>query len=98
MATSTRPTRARQRAATLGRPEELKNADYGLAPGGSIDGNQPGYFDMPDVDNDGVVDFTRRWEVLDVGAGKVMRFRVFSLLAAYGPAKDSMMTALVARR
>ena len=53
---------------------------------------------MPDVNNDGIVDFTRRWEVLDVGAGKVMRVRVFSLLAAYGPAKDSMMTALVARR
>ncbi len=79
--------------------EELKNADFnGLAPGGSIDGNQPGYFDMPDVNNDGVVDFTRRWEVLDLGAGKVMRVRVISLLAAYGPAKDSMMTALVARR
>ena len=78
--------------------EELKNADFnGLAPGGSIDGNQAGYFDMPDVNNDGVVDFTRRWEVLDLGAGKVMRVRVISLLAAYGPAKESMMTALVAR-
>ena len=49
--------------------EELKNADFnGLAPGGSIDGNQAGYFDMPDVNNDGVVDFTRRWEVLDVAS------------------------------
>ncbi len=78
--------------------EELKNADFnGLAPGGSINGNQPGYFDMPDVNNDGVVDFTRRWEVIDLGAGKVMRVRVVSQLAAYGPAKESTMSALVAR-
>jgi len=78
--------------------EELKNVDFnGLAPGGSINANQPGYFDMPDVDNDGIVDYTRRWEVLDLGVGKVMRVRVISLLAAYGPAKDSLMTALVAR-
>ncbi len=79
--------------------EELKNADFnGLAPGGSINGNQPGYFDMPDVNNDGVVDFTRRWEIIDLGVGKVMRVRVVSQLAAYGPAKESTMTALVARR
>jgi prepilin-type N-terminal cleavage/methylation domain-containing protein len=78
--------------------EELKNVDFnGLAAGGSINANQPGYFDMPDVDNDGVVDYTRRWEVLDLGIGKVMRVRVISRLAAYGPAKDSMMSALVAR-
>lgn len=78
--------------------EELRNVDFnGLAPGGSINGNEPGYFDMPDVDNDGVVDYTRRWEVLDLGVGKLMRVRVISLLAVYGPAKDSMMTALVAR-
>ncbi len=79
--------------------EELKNADFnGLAPGGSINGNLPGYFDMPDVNNDGVVDFTRRWEIIDLGVGKVMRVRVVSQLAAYGPAKESTMTALVARR
>lgn len=78
--------------------EELMNVDFdGLAPGGSINGNQPGYFDTPDVDNDGIADYTRRWEVLDLGPGKVMRVRVISMLAAYGPAKDSMMTALVAR-
>lgn len=78
--------------------EELKNADFnGLAPGGSINGNQPGYFDMPDVNNDGVVDFTRRWEIIDLGVGKVMRVRVVSQLAAYGPAKESTMSALVAR-
>ncbi len=78
--------------------EELKNVDFnGLVPGGSLNGDLPGYFDMPDVDNDGIVDYTRRWEVLDLGVGKVMRVRVISLLAAYGPAKDSLMTALVAR-
>jgi len=79
--------------------EELKNVDFtALVPGGSINADQPGFFDTPDVDGDGVTDFTRRWEVLDLGAGKVMRVRVVSQLAAYGPAKDSLMTVLVARR
>ncbi len=78
--------------------EELKNVDFnGLVPGGSINGDLPGYFDMPDVDNDGITDYTRRWEILDLGAGKLLRVRVISLLAADGPAKDSMMAVLVAR-
>lgn len=78
--------------------EELKNFDFAvLAAGGSINADQAGFFDTPDVNNDGIVDYTRRWEVLDLGAGKVVRVRVIAELAVLGPAKDSMMTVLVAR-
>jgi len=78
--------------------EELKNVDYDtLAAGGSITGDLPGFFDSPDLDGDGTAEFTRRWQVLDLGSGKVMRVRVLSNLAAYGPAKESNMSVLVAR-
>lgn len=78
--------------------EELKNVDFDtLVAGGSINGDLAGFFDNPDVDGDGNADFTRRWQVLDLGAGKVMRVRVLSQLAAFGPAKESNMSVLIAR-
>lgn len=77
--------------------EELKNVEFDtLAAGGSVNVDLAGFFDTPDVDGDGAADYTRRWEVQDLGTGKVTRVRVVSQLASYGPAKESNLSALIA--
>lgn len=78
--------------------EELRNEDYvTLAAGGSLGADSVGYFDSPDVDGDGNAEFNRRWQITDLGPGKIVRVRVMSLLGALGPAKDSTLMTLVAQ-
>lgn len=77
--------------------EELKNTDYDtLAAGGATASETAGFFDNPDVDGDGTVDFSRRWQIQDVAGGKVISVRVVSTLATSGPPKDAVMVVLIA--
>ena len=79
------------------RLEQLTQIDYpALAPGGSIGADLGGFFDILDVDGDGVDDYTRRWEIADLGDSKRIRVRVFSLLDVVGPAKEATYVTLVA--
>ena len=77
--------------------EELSELDYAaLAPGGSVAADTAGFFDNPDVDDDGAGDYTRRWEIADLGGSKRIRVRVISMLAAFGPEKETNVVTLIA--
>ena len=79
------------------RLEELRNSEYDLLlPGGSIAVNSAGFSDNIDVDADGVDDYTRRWEVLDLGDRKEIRVRAISLLSTMGPPKEATLHFLMA--
>ena len=77
--------------------EELTLSFAGLNAGGSLDVDTPGFFDTPDVDGDGTGDYTRRWDVTDLGTSKQVRVRVIPQLASFGPAKEATIVALVAQ-
>lgn len=77
--------------------EDLTQLQYdAIVPGGSLAADTAGFFDAIDVDADGVVDYTRRWEIADLGDSKRIRVRVFSTLDVVGPAKEAQYVALVA--
>ncbi len=77
--------------------EILRNTDYtALAAGGSVASDTAGFFDTPDVDLDGIVDYTRRWQVVDNGTNKVITVRVIVPQTTMGAAKEATVTSLVA--
>lgn len=77
--------------------EQLKKSGYGqLSAGGSIDVNSAGFFDNLDVDGDGKNDYTRRWEIRDLGDRKEIRVRTLSTFAATGGAKQATLTTVLA--
>jgi type II secretory pathway pseudopilin PulG len=79
------------------RLESLRNTPYDLLlPGGSIVVNAAGFSENLDVNADGVDDYSRRWEVLDLGDRKELRVRTLSLLATMGPPKEAVMHLIVA--
>ena len=79
------------------RLEALRNTQYdSLAPGGSIAVNTAGFSENIDVDGDGVDDYSRRWEILDLGDRKEIRVRAISLLIALGPPKEAILHLIVA--
>lgn len=78
--------------------EQLRNLSYkSLVPGGSIDVNSAGFFDSSDIDGNGIVDYTRRWEITDLGDRKQIRVRVIAALNLTGGPKEATFAALVAR-
>ena len=77
--------------------EELSQLDYAaLNPGGSVTADTAGFWENLDVDADGTDDYTRRWEIVDLGSSKRIRVRVFSLLDVIGPAKEANYVTLIA--
>jgi len=79
------------------RLEQLRNIQYDLlAAGGSIAVNAAGFSETIDIDRDGVDDYSRRWEILDLGDRKEIRVRAISLLITMGPPKEATLYLLVA--
>lgn len=79
------------------RLEQLRNIRYdSLAPGGSIAVNAAGFSENLDIDGDGVDDYSRRWEILDLGDRKEIRVRAVSLLITMGPPKEATLHLIVA--
>ena len=76
--------------------ERLPRVSVLLLPGGSIAVNAAGFSENLDVNGDGVDDYTRRWEVLDLGDRKEIRVRTISLLTTLGPAKETTLHLLLA--
>lgn len=78
--------------------EELRNIEYDdLGPGGSVAADVAGFSDQRDVDDDGTVEFRRRWEITDNGDTKTVQVFVEALVDVAGPEKTSTVVALVAR-
>lgn len=81
------------------RLEELTRLAYeDLVPGGAITVGINGYFDTLDLDNDGVDDYVRRWQITDLGTEMRIRVRVISLLDVVGPPKEATYVTLKANR
>ncbi|NKB88877.1 MAG: hypothetical protein GKS06_11725 [Acidobacteria bacterium] len=79
--------------------EELRNSDYdSLTAGGDVNSNAEGFFDTPDVDGDGNVDYTRRWAVTDQSGGKSIQVRVIANVETMGPMREATMATVVAER
>ena len=79
------------------RLEQLRNTKYDLlTAGGSIAVNAAGFSETVDIDADGVEDYSRRWEILDLGDRKEIRVRAISLLMTMGPPKEATLYLLVA--
>ncbi|MCH7823648.1 MAG: prepilin-type N-terminal cleavage/methylation domain-containing protein [Acidobacteria bacterium] len=79
------------------RLEQMRNTQYDLLlPGGSIAVNAAGFWENLDINGDGVNDYARRWEVLDLGDRKEIRVRTMSLLSTMGPPKETTLHQLVA--
>ena len=79
------------------RLEELTQLDYlNLTPGGSLAADVGGFSDTLDVNGDGVDDYTRRWEITDLGSSKRIRVQVISTLDVVGPRKEATYVTLVA--
>lgn len=81
------------------RLEDLTQAEFvDLVPGGNLNADVAGYSETLDLDNDGLNDYTRRWEVTDLGTEMRLRVRVFALQDSVGPAKETTYVALKADR
>ena len=79
--------------------EELTQSDYAdLVPGGDITADIAGFSENLDIDNDGVNDYVRRWEITDLGSEMRIRVRVIALLDVIGPPKEATYVALKADR
>ena len=79
------------------RLEQLRNMQYDqLVAGGSIAVNVAGFSENIDIDGDGVDDYARRWEILDLGDRKELRVRSTSLLTTMGSPKEATLYLLVA--
>lgn len=79
------------------RLEELTQVAYqDLTPGGSITADIGDFSDTFDVNGDGRDDYTRRWEITDLGGAKRIRVRVTSTLDGIGPRKEATYVTLVA--
>ena len=81
------------------RLEDLTQSEFvDLVPGGNLNMDVAGYAETLDLDNDGINDYTRRWEVTDLGTEMRLRVRVFALQDYIGPAKETTFVALKADR
>lgn len=81
------------------RLEELRNTPYHLlVSGGSIAVNSAGFSENLDINGDGNNDYSRRWQVVDLGDRKEIRVRAVSLLLAMGPPKEATLHLVVAPR
>ena len=79
--------------------EELTRSAYvDLVTGGDINADVGGFFETLDVDADGIDDYVRRWEVVDLGAEMRIRVRVIALLDVIGPPKEATYVTLKANR
>ena len=65
-------------------------------PGGSIAVNAAGFSENLDINGDGVDDYARRWEILDLGDRKEIRVRTISLQSTMGPPKETTLHLLLA--
>jgi Tfp pilus assembly protein PilV len=76
--------------------ETLKSADFDdLTAGGDLETSVSGYSDVVDPDGDGVADFTRRWEIVDLGLSKTIDVMVLGPDTAMGDARRIRLTALL---
>ena len=57
-----------------------------------------GFFDLPDVEDDGDVDYTRRWTITGQGGYFEFSVRVVAQIAASGTIKETTLTAISAPR
>ncbi len=81
------------------RMEELTRSAYvDLVTGGDVNANVGGFFETLDTDADGVDDYVRRWEVVDLGTEMRIRVRVIALLDVIGPPKEATYVTLKANR
>ncbi|HJO05339.1 MAG TPA: hypothetical protein QGG47_15340 [Acidobacteriota bacterium] len=79
--------------------EQLRQIPYNsLAAGGSLLSDESGYSDSPDVEDDGDVDYTRRWAIVDQGDYFQLDVRVIAQIAASGTVKETTLTAIAAPR
>jgi type II secretory pathway pseudopilin PulG len=79
--------------------EELRNGDYdSLTAGGDLTADAVAYYDTPDIDGDGVADYTRRWAIADQNGGKSIQVRVIATLDHSGPQREATMATVVAKR
>jgi hypothetical protein len=94
---ATDTTRAGALAAEM--MEGLTRTPYeDMVPGGSLTADTMGFSDTLDLDADGIADYTRRWEITDLGTEMRIRVRVIALLDVVGPAKEATYVTLKADR
>jgi Tfp pilus assembly protein PilV len=76
--------------------EALKSVAFDdLDAGGDIDANVNNFFDTIDLDGDGTAEFTRRWEVTDLGLSKTIDVVALGPPTAMGDARQARLTALM---
>ena len=76
--------------------ETLKGSRYcDLAAGGSLSSDLSGFFDVVDPDGDGLAEFARRWQVVDLGTSKVLDVVVNGPQTATGMPRTIRLTAQV---
>lgn len=79
--------------------EQLRQVPYNsLVAGGSLLSDESGFFDSPDVEDDGDVDYTRRWTITDQGDYFELEVRVVAQIAASGTIKETTLTSFSAPR
>lgn len=79
--------------------EELKYLPFNnITAGGDLNNDVNGFFDQPDVEGDGRIDYTRRWEVTELAYSKEIEVRVIGQIDASGPVKETTVGIVVARR
>lgn len=77
--------------------EGLKATPYDdLTPGGSLTADVAGYFDTLDMDANGTGEFTRRWQITDLGRSMQLDVIVLGPDTATGEARQLRLTAEVA--
>lgn len=79
--------------------EDLKYRAYDdLTAGGDLDANAAGYFDEPDLEGDGNIDYVRRWSITDNGTSKTIQVRVIAQATTTGITKETTVGTLLADR
>lgn len=79
--------------------EQLRQVPYNnIVAGGSLLSGASGFFDLPDVEDDGDVDYTRRWTITDQGGYFEFSVRVVAQIAVSGTIKGTTLTASSAPR
>lgn len=79
--------------------EQLRQVPYNnIVAGGSLLSDASGFFDSPDVEDDGDADYARRWTITDQGGYFEFSVRVVAQIAASGTVKETTLTAISAPR
>ncbi len=79
--------------------EQLRQIPYNsIIAGGSLLSDESGFFDSADVEDDGDVDYTRRWAITDQGDYFELDVRVVAQIGAMGTIKETTLTAISAPR